>query len=619
VLDVSASDDRTTIYQQRVRQFEDEGRAWKRRSDRLANLRIAAAAFVAAMLAAGWWGAAGPLWPWLVAAGGGVGGFIALIARHRWVRRQQERAAGMANLNRHGLARLDRLWDKLPDVASPPGVELTATARDLDLFGPASLYRLCCLATTDAGRACLAHWLLTPAAPKDVLARQQSVADLATHLDLRQELVWRGQSLNKSATPADATPLLNWAEGPAWLGQRPWLTWYARLSPLLLAVLAVLDLCGLAAGLWWQLLVCGQVAVSYLLVGGIHQIFRQIDSGEKQLHRFAEMLALVEAWPVSAPALVTLQQQLSVGGHRAHEQLTRLRRRLDLADLRFSQLLYGIIQALTLWDFHVLAALERWQQQVGPHLRAWLDVLAQFEALCSLATLAFDHPAWAFPHIDPQGPRMVTGIDLAHPLLPAARRVGNDVELGPDGTFLLVTGSNMSGKTTLLRAIGMNLMLAQAGAPVCARRLSLPCVLVETSIRIDDSLADGVSLFLAELKRLKSIVEQARHCDAPGQPVLVFLLDEILHGTNSRDRQIAVRRVIDRLLAQRAIGAISTHDLELAEAPPLSLACRAVHFRETFEGEGSERKMTFDYHLRPGIASTTNALELLDMVGLTDD
>ena len=147
----------------------------------------------------------------------------------------------------------------------------------------------------------------------------------------------------------------------------------------------------------------------------------------------------------------------------------------------------------------------------------------------------------------------------------------------------------------------------------------MPRMVVETSMRIDDSLADGVSLFLAELKRLKSIVEQAGDCDAPGQPALVFLLDEILHGTNSRDRQIAVRRVIDRLLAQHAIGAISTHDLELAAAPSLASACRAVHFRETFVGEGSERKMTFDYRLRPGIASTTNALELLDMVGLTGD
>jgi hypothetical protein len=620
VLDASASLDRRAIYQQRVRQFEAEIRDWQGRSDRLSNLRVVAGVFVAAMLLGGWWWrGAGPSWPWPLAAFGGVCVFVALVVRHRWVRRQQAHAGGMVMLNRHGLARLDRRWDRLPAAELPAGVVLTATARDLDLFGPASLFRLCCVATTSAGRTCLARWLLTPADAGDVLSRQQSVAELAAQLDLRQELTWRGQSLPGGKELADAEPLVRWAEGPSWLAQRPWLSWYARLSPLLLVVLAVLNLSGFAGGLWWQALVCAQMAISYLLVGRLHEIFRQIDSGEQQLHRFAEMLALVESWPVTTPALVKLQQQLSVGGHRAHEQLTRLRRRLDLADLRYSQLVYGIVQATTLWDFHVLASLERWQRHVGPHLRDWLDALAQFEALCSLATLAYDHPAWTYPVVDPRGSRLVTARDLAHPLISTAKRVGNDVELGPDGTFLLVTGSNMSGKSTLLRATGVNLVLAQAGAPVCAGRLSLPSVVVETSMRIDDSLADGVSLFLAELQRLKSIVERARQCDAPGSPVLVFLLDEILHGTNSRDRQIAVRRVVDRLLAHHALGAVSTHDLELAAEPPLSSACRAVHFREQFAGEGAQRKMTFDYHLRPGIASTTNALALLDMVGLAGE
>ncbi len=507
----------------------------------------------------------------------------------------------------------------MPAAPTPPDIELTATARDLDLFGPASLYRLCCLATTGAGRTCLAQWLLSPAEPAEVLARQQSIAELAPQIDLRQELAWRGQSASGARASGDVMPLVRWAEGAGWLSHRPWLTWYARLSPLLLGAFVVCHLAGLTSGLWWQAILCGQVAVSYLVVGRIHEIFRRIDTGEKQLHRFAEMLALLESWPVTASQLVALQQQLSTGGHRAHEQLSRLRRRLDLADLRFSQAVYGVVQAFSLWDFHILAALERWQRQVGPRLRTWFDVLAQFEALASLATLAFDHPAWTFPIVDPSGPRLVTGTNLAHPLIPVARHVGNDVELGPAGTFLLVTGSNMSGKSTLLRAIGMNLVLAQAVAPVCAARLTLPRVLVETSMRIDDSLADGVSLFLAELKRLKAIVEQARHGDAPGEPVLVFLLDEILHGTNSRDRQIAVRRVVDRLLARHAIGAVSTHDLELAAAPPLSTSCRAVHFRESFTGEGSARQMTFDYRLRPGIASTTNALALLDLVGLADD
>ena len=295
------------------------------------------------------------------------------------------------------------------------------------MFGPASLYRLCCLATTGAGRACLARWLLSPAGPADVLGRQKSIAELAPQIDLRQELVWRGQSVGGGRASADVMPLVRWAEGAGWLSHRPWLTWYARLSPLLLALLLVCHLAGLTSGLGWQAILCVQVAVSYLVVGRIHEIFRQIDTGEKQLHRFAEMLALLESWPVTAPQLVALQQQLSVGGHR-DAQITRLRRRLDLADLRFSQAVYGVVQAFSLWDFHILAALERWQRQVGPHLRTWFDVLAQFEALASLSTLAFDHPAWTFPVVDPHGPRLVKGTDLAHPLIPVARHVGNDID-----------------------------------------------------------------------------------------------------------------------------------------------------------------------------------------------
>ncbi|HVU87370.1 MAG TPA: hypothetical protein VHD36_08610 [Pirellulales bacterium] len=618
--DVSQSEPRAATYRERVERFDAEARAWQRRSDRFVNLRFATAGFVVAALAIGWWQGIAHIVPWLIAAAFGALAFIVVVARHRWIRRRQERAAGLATLNRHGLARLDRAWNKLPSVATPPDVQLTATARDLDLFGPASLFRLCCLAATGLGRRCLAGWLLTPAAPEEISARQEAVAELAAQLDLRQELAWRGQVLESSRAAADVEPLVRWAEATGWLAKRPWLVWYARLSPILLLALVAVYVLGFApAMLLGQVVVGLHVAVSYLLVRHVHEIFRQIDTGEQQLHRFSAMLALVETWPVTAPQLLGLQNRLSAGGHRAHEQLTRLRRRLNLADLRFSQVVYGVVQVISLWDFHVLSSLERWKRQVGPHLREWLDALAQFEALCSLSTLAFDNPSWSFPVVDPSGPRLIAATALAHPLIPVAHAVGNDVEVGPAGTFLLVTGSNMSGKSTLLRAIGVNLVLAQAGAPVAARRLSLPRVLVETSMRIDDSLADGVSLFLAELKRLKAIVEQARNCNRPGGPVLVFLLDEILHGTNSRDRQIAVRRVVDRLLAQQAIGAVSTHDLELAAAPPLSESCRAVHFRETFEGAGAERQMKFDYELRPGIACTTNALALLDMVGLADE
>jgi DNA mismatch repair ATPase MutS len=197
--------------------------------------------------------------------------------------------------------------------------------------------------------------------------------------------------------------------------------------------------------------------------------------------------------------------------------------------------------------------------------------------------------------------------------------VANDVAIGPPGTFLMVTGSNMSGKSTLLRAVGANVVLAQAGAPVCAEQLTLPPILLATSMRIHDSLADGVSFYMAELRRLKQIVDAAREQTADTKRVLLYLLDEILQGTNTAERQIAVRRVLAHLLAEGAIGAISTHDLQLAADSTLSKAGQTVHFRETIHSESGRQEMTFDYRLREGLATTSNALKLLEIVGLGEE
>jgi DNA mismatch repair ATPase MutS len=279
---------------------------------------------------------------------------------------------------------------------------------------------------------------------------------------------------------------------------------------------------------------------------------------------------------------------------------------------------YIVVQGLTLWDIHILALAEHWQRQSGWQADAWFEWLARFEALAALANLAYDHPDWSFPQcVDAGARQQLLAEGIGHPLLPDATRVTNDVQVGPPGRFLLVTGSNMSGKSTLLRSIGVNVVLAQAGAPVCATKLVLPPIRLGTSIRVQDSLGDGISLFLAELKRLKQVVDAAMETEAAGKRVFLYLLDEILHGTNTVERQIAIRRVMLHLLQHRAIGAISTHDLALAEVDPLQSSCQAVHFRETFRDGPAGHEMTFDYRLQPGVATTTNALRLLEMVGLS--
>jgi len=242
-------------------------------------------------------------------------------------------------------------------------------------------------------------------------------------------------------------------------------------------------------------------------------------------------------------------------------------------------------------------------------VRAWVEALAELDAMTVLAGLGADHPQWSRPVLS-EAP-VIDGAALGHPLLGDDRRVSNDVRVGPQGTLLLVTGSNMSGKSTLLRSIGLNIVLAQAGSVVAADRLSLPLCDLQTSLRVQDSLELGLSYFMAALARLKGVVDAAEH-ERPGR-VLVYLLDEILQGTNSVERAIAVRAVARHLLKAGAIGVMTTHDLSLASEEPLATAAELVHFSEIVSDNG---EMRFDYRLRPGIATSRNALRLMKLIGI---
>jgi DNA mismatch repair ATPase MutS len=290
-----------------------------------------------------------------------------------------------------------------------------------------------------------------------------------------------------------------------------------------------------------------------------------------------------------------------------------LNRILGFADLRRgAALLHFPIQAFTLWDFHWLFALEKWRRRSGSRVRGWFEAAGEIDALSCLAAIRYDNPDWCFPTIGDVPSYRAEG--LGHPLISGSRRVPNDVEVGPRGSVLLITGSNMSGKSTLLRAIGVNAVLAEAGAPVCARTLRMPPCDIQTSIRIQDSLERGVSYFMAALARLKGVVDAAERNRADGQPRVVFyLLDEILQGTNSAERGIAVQAVAQHLLDAGAIGAMTTHDLNLAGEEPLKSHAKLVHFTEVVDERG---EMSFDYQLREGIATSRNALRLMRLIGI---
>ncbi|MBC8163184.1 MAG: DNA mismatch repair protein MutS [Roseiflexaceae bacterium] len=596
------------IYAERLARFSAEREREQRRSDRNGNLSLVLLGLTAVLF--GLW-----LWqvqPWMLAGAGLLAlAFLASFIRHGGVNRSLARARELASISAEGLARLRRDWAQIPLHVGPPNDPAHPYADDLDISGRASLEHLLHTPTTPVGRETLRRWLLAPATPPAILRRQQAVAELAPTLELRDELALNGRLM--AGAQRDYEQFLVWAEGEPWLLARPWLIWLSR--GLALAALALLTarLLGLPVGTPLAAVLVANVLVYFLFARQVEQRIEQASARQEVYAAYAALFGRITTAQFAAPELVQLQQALAAHGLRADQQMRRLARRMPLAQVR-TWMLFFPIQIATLWSFHVLWLLERWQREAGRSARSWLAALGEVEALAALATLHFDNPDWAFPELGEQP--VLRGRALGHPLLPPSMGVGNDLEIGPPGTMLLVTGSNMSGKSTLLRAVGLNVVLAQAGGPACAQALVLPPVAVASSMRVRDSLESGVSYFMAELQRLKFVVDLAAHVREEGQRTPLFLLDEILHGTNSAERLVAARAILRHLLDLGATGAVSTHDLALADTPALADDSVLVHFQEHFSRDEAGPAMTFDYHLRPGLAQTTNALRLMELLGL---
>lgn len=538
--------------------------------------------------------------------------FGALVVWHARIEGRAEWYDALRIVNQRGAARRDRRWSELPPGDAPPSVDLAhhPYANDLDLFGHASLFQWLGPAATPSGGATLASWLLEPAAPADIAARQTAITELAGRRAWREELGAHG-ILASGARQAEIDVFLAWAEGPPLPMMRGWLlrVVVTALTASNIALLA-LAIAGVPGGALFPLPIVAGIALSFWAARAIGHEFHQAGAGQSALARYAGLFEHATATSFAAPKLRDVHDRLSVEGRSAPVCMRRLHRILGFADLRSgSALLHFPIQALTLWDFHVLSVLDRWRSHVGTHIRSWMEAVGELDALSALATVRDDNPQWCLPAIETRPSLSATA--LGHPLIADDRRVPNDVEVGPAGTVLLVTGSNMSGKSTLLRAVGLNAVLAEAGACACAASLRMPPLDLQTSLRVQDSLELGLSYFMAALARLKGVVDAAEH-ERPGR-TLLYLLDEILQGTNSAERAIAVRAVARHLLDAGAIGAMTTHDLNIAAEEPLKSAARLVHFTEIVDEDGA---MRFDYRLRDGLATSRNALRLMQLIGI---
>lgn len=533
---------------------------------------------------------------------------IALIVWHGSLRARRDALQRMIRVNQRALDRLNHMWDEAPMPPDPAIGRDHPYAWDLNVVGRASLAQRIGTPGTRYGWDALYRALLNQTSLADLPDRQQAVTELAHEIDLQQEVEAAG--LREDEVLPDPEALVAWAAASAWLRTRTWLRIISWISPLAFVLLIIL----------WSLdVVAAPLFVFPVAVNGIvFALWGQQAAGQVQaivplrdaIAGYRDMFRLIARLEPHSRLLKGIDATLEGGEDGALARSASLARIVSLA-IPPGAIIYFPLQLAFLWDIHVLELLEGWQARVGGRVRTWLEAIGEWEALAALAVFRRDHPNWVHPDVR-DDETSIRVQELAHPLLPEQDAVANDVTVGPEGHFLFVTGSNMSGKSTLLRAIGANVVLAQAGAPVCAAELSMPPVSIWTCMRVEDSLERGVSFFMAELQRLKTVVDGAA---ADPSRTALYLLDEILQGTNTGERQIASRRVLEALTRQRAIGAISSHDLELIEGTGLEAAADDVHFAEVFTRGPEGPSMTFDYRLQPGPATSSNALALMELLG----
>jgi hypothetical protein len=585
-------------YSRRLGQREAEIARLGRLDRRLGNARVAVFLVAAAMA-----------WPALISRAWHAGwlalpvaAFLALVAVHGPVVSAVARRRLAAAFYRRGLARLAGEWSDPLDEGAGYRDEEHPYAEDLDLFGRGSVYALLCTAHSLAGRQTLAAWLSAPATPQQIAGRQDAVSELRQRLDLREELAILAADLSPEIR---SEALDSWGRAPAKLG--------GSVVPVAAGVLGAINLAAL--GVWLLGPLAGRFVLPGLALAAVLALAVRarvtavlaglaVPAGE--LRFLAGLLIRIEQESFTSPRLQELQRRSAGAAARPSARLLELARLIEWSDSR-GNLFFQPIAGLLLLGTHFAFAAERWRARHGDAIGGWLGAIGEFEALSSLAAFAYENPGYVFPEVL-EGPPRLDGESLVHPLLPRAAAVANSVSLGGDGPrLLLVSGSNMSGKSTLLRTVGVATVLALAGAPVPASRLRLTPLRVGASIRLHDSLLEGVSRFYAELQRLQQIGELA----ASG-PTL-FLLDEILHGTNSHDRRLGAAGLIRGLLDAEAVGLVTTHDLALAEiADELAPAAVNVHFEDHLE----QGRMAFDYRLRPGTVERGNALALMRSLGL---
>ena len=584
-------------YRQRLKDRESRVAHREQIHIRLGNLRLVLAVVAAGMA----WESLRrhDLSPWWLAVPIAV--FVCIAAYHSHILRARDLAQRAVAFYRNGLARIEDRWAGTGQTGERFSDPHHVYAADLDLFGRGGLFELLSTARTRIGEEALAKWLLMPSAVGQIEERHIAVRELRDQLDLREDLAVLGEDASVGVHPE---ALLQWAEAPNQM--RPeWLQWFAvMLGVSAVAGAVIWGMTGIVTPL--ILIVLIEAILNYRLRKPLDEVLHGFEHAFRDLDLLSGVLARVEQHNFRALHLQSLQTELSSHQLTSSRAIDHLRTIVDLIDSR-DNLILRILDVPLMYSVQVAFAAERWRNAHGRAVRSWQRVIGEIEALLCFSTYSHEHPDDPFPEFV-QGAAAFDATDLGHPLIPAATCIRNNVQLTDGRQVFLVSGSNMSGKSTLLRTVGINAVLAMAGAPVRAQRLRLTPLHVGASIRVNDSLQEGSSRFYAEITRLRKLFDLAS-----ADPPLLFLLDELLQGTNSNDRRIGAEGMVRALLKRRAIGLVSTHDLALAEiGGSLQGHLYNVHFQEDFENG----RMRFDYKLRAGVVTKSNGLALMRSIGL---
>ncbi len=587
----------TEDYRRRLQARRDTVEQYKRLDRLIGNARLIVGLtfFLAIWLAAGphvvsgWW----VFLPLVV--------FVVLVARTERVRASGRQAQRSVVYYERGLARIEDQWIGSGDPGRAYFDESHPYSTDLDIFGKGSLFELLCSARTRSGEQTLAGWLKGPAQPEEIVRRQEAVEELRADVDLREDLAVLGEAVNAAIHP---DWMKRWGRAPIVLNSPA----ARRIAPLLSGfIIASLVYYFAFFGSGWFLIAAvacgGAFGIHYR--NRVREVTDAVADPAKDLDVFSLVLARLEKENWKCHKLQQLRRTLDADGRTASETIRSLVLRIEWLNSRLNPS-FAVFAPILMWATQFAFAIEAWRAEHGTAIGLWLDAAGELESLCCLAAYAYEHPADPFPEILRSG-TCFEGEHLRHPLLPNDRCIPNSVKLDDQLQLFIVSGSNMSGKSTLLRTIGVNVVLAFAGAPVRASRMKVSILAIGATIRVMDSLQAGTSQFYAEIQRLRDIMELTKKMR------VLFLLDEILHGTNSHDRAVGAEGVIRGLIDRGAIGIVTTHDLALAKLAD-ALVPRAANFH--FQDQLIDGRMVFDYRLHPGVVQKSNALALMRAVGL---